>query len=171
MTITRRRFIFVGLVGIAAFGATRYWRRNAPDTRALRTLDTDAQPIVGAIAAVLLAGALPDESAGRKSALEETVAGVDRAIDGLTPSQRREIDQLFSLLAWAPARVALLRSTDDWTDATAERVDAFLAHLRDSRIAMLRAAYDALHQLVFAAWYGAPRAWPAIGYGGPPTIG
>ncbi len=171
VAITRRRFIFVGLVGIAAFAATRYWPRSTSATRELRALDSDAQAIVSAIAATMLAGALPDEWAARKTALEGTVAGVDHAIDGVMPSQRREIDQLFSLLAWRPARIVLLRSTDDWSDATAEHVDAFLARLRDSRITMLRAAYDALHELVFAAWYGAPRAWPAIGYDGPPQIG
>ena len=170
VAITRRRFIFVGLVGIAAFAATRYRPRSTSATGPLRALDSDAQAIVTAIAATMLAGALPNELAERKSALEEAVAGVDQAVDGLLPSQRREIDQLFSLLAWPLARVALLRSTDDWTDATGEHVDAFLARLRDSRITMLRAAYDALHQLVFAAWYGAPRAWPATGYDGPPAL-
>jgi hypothetical protein len=35
---------------------------------------------------------------------------------------------------------------------------------------LLRSAYDALHQLVFAAWYGNPRSWPAIGYAGPPVL-
>jgi len=27
-----------------------------------------------------------------------------------------------------------------------------------------------LHQLVFAAWYADPRAWPATGYAGPPSL-
>ena len=33
-----------------------------------------------------------------------------------------------------------------------------------------RTAYDALHQIIFAAWYGNPRSWPAIGYAGPPEL-
>ena len=40
----------------------------------------------------------------------------------------------------------------------------------DSRFALLRSAYAALHQLVFAAWYANPRAWAATGYGGPPSL-
>jgi len=28
-----------------------------------------------------------------------------------------------------------------------------------------------LHELAFAAWYGNPQAWPAIGYAGPPALG
>jgi hypothetical protein len=35
---------------------------------------------------------------------------------------------------------------------------------------LLRSGYAALHQLVLAAWYGNARAWPAIGYGGPPSL-
>jgi hypothetical protein len=60
--------------------------------------------------------------------------------------------------------------TASWSEASPAAVDAFLSRLKDSRIALLRAAYDALHQLVFAAWYGQPRAWSAIGYDGPPTV-
>ena len=96
---------------------------------------------------------------------------VDRAINGLSPLQIREIDQLLTLLALAPVSWLLTRSTRAWDEATASDVDAFLARLRDSRIALLRAAYDALHQLVFAAWYGNPRAWAAVGYNGPPVLG
>ena len=41
---------------------------------------------------------------------------------------------------------------------------------RDSRFELLRSAYAALHQLVFAAWYANPRAWFATGYAGPPSL-
>ena len=75
---------------------------------------------------------------------------------------------------WAPAanRVEVGVGPDDnitWHDMTRD-VDGFLARLRGSHIALLRAAYDALHQLVFAAWYGDPGAWNAIGYDGPPVL-
>jgi len=96
---------------------------------------------------------------------------IDRAINGLSPLQIHEIGQLFTLLALAPVRWSLTRSTRAWDEATASDVDAFLSWLRDSRIALLRAAYDALHQLVFASWYGNPRRWAAIGYDGPPALG
>jgi hypothetical protein len=50
-------------------------------------------------------------------------------------------------------------------------VSAFLARWRESRFDLLRAGYQALTQLVQAAWYGNPRAWGAIGYPGPPAVG
>ena len=172
MTISRRTFIFAGAFGIAALVAVRYWpRANVPTRVPLQSLDADGEAIMRAIVPAILAGALPQDPAQRHEAVQETVANVDRAINGLSPLQIREIDQLLPLLALAPVSWLLTRSTRAWDEATASDVDAFLARLRDSRIALLRAAYDALHQLVFAAWYGNPRSWAAVGYNGPPVLG
>jgi hypothetical protein len=136
----------------------------------LQSLDADGEAIMRAIVPAMLAGALPLDHSRRRDAVQETVGNIDRAIAGLSPFQIREIGQLFTLLALAPVRWSLTRSTRSWDAATATDVDAFLSRLRTSRIALLRAAYDALHQLVFAAWYGNPRAWAAIGYDGPPVL-
>ena len=57
-----------------------------------------------------------------------------------------------------------------WRDATVADANAFLVRLQKSRWSVKRSAYDALHQLIFAAWYANPRAWPAIGYRGPPAL-
>ncbi len=170
MNLSRRTFIFAGAFGFAALVAVRYWPRGS--TKApLQSLDGDGEAIMRAVVPVMLAGALPRDPAERGEAVRETVVNIDRAINGLSPLQIREIGQLFTLLALAPVRWSLTRSTHTWDDAAASDVDAFLARLRDSRIALLRAAYDALHQLVFAAWYGNPRAWGALGYDGPPVLG
>ncbi|HEY3181104.1 MAG TPA: hypothetical protein VGL25_19740 [Casimicrobiaceae bacterium] len=169
MTISRRTFIFTGAFGIAALVAVRYLPRT-PAQAPLRSLTSDGQAIMSAIVPVMLAGALPDDPSQRHEAIRETVVNIDQAISGLSPLQIREIGQLFTLLALAPVRWSLTFSMRAWDESTANDVDAFLSRLRDSRIALLRAAYDALHQLVFAAWYGNPRAWAAIGYDGPPAI-
>ena len=58
-----------------------------------------------------------------------------------------------------------------WAESDVAEVGAFLDRWRTSGWALKRSAYDALHQLVLAAWYGSARAWPAIGYPGPPKIG
>jgi hypothetical protein len=60
--------------------------------------------------------------------------------------------------------------TSPWAEAGRDDVAAFLDGWRTSGFTLLRSAYDALHQLVFAAWYGNPRSWPAIGYAGPPAL-
>jgi len=170
VTVSRRTFIFTGAFGLAALVAVRYWPRGSTQAPS-QSLDADGEAIMRAIVPVMLAGALPQDSSERHEAIRETVANIDRAINGLSPLQIHEIGQLFTLLALAPVRWSLTRSTRAWDEATASDVDAFLSRLRDSRIALLRAAYDALHQLVFAAWYGNPRGWAAIGYNGPPALG
>jgi hypothetical protein len=168
---SRRRFIFAGALGLAALAVVRYWpRATLSDTPAQRMLDADGAAVIGAIVPVMLAGALPSDTASRERAIHVTVDNVDRAIAGLSPRQIGELRHLFVLLALPPMRWSLTHSMRDWENAAPADVDAFLVRLRDSRIRMLRAAYDALHQLVFGAWYGNPDAWPAIGYPGPPPI-
>ena len=107
---------------------------------------------------------------GRTAARAEVVVNVDQAIAGLPPEARRQIDQLFALLAFAPSRCLIAGVWSPWPEASTESIAAFLARWRDSRFLLLRSAYGALHQLVMAAWYGSPRAWPAIGYPGPPSL-
>jgi hypothetical protein len=169
---SRRTFIFAGVLGAAALVATRWLPRASPTSdRVLRALDADGEAIVTAILPLMLTGALPQAADDRAAAVHETVAAVDAAIAGLPPHAQRELQQLFTLLALAPARWSLARMTASWPEAPPAAVDAFLSRLKDSRIALLRAAYDALHQLMFAAWYGQPRAWSAIGYDGPAAVG
>ena len=172
--LTRRRFITAGIAGGALLGVAWWLRRRGPtagDPRfaTLSALDAEAPVVIAAIASVLLDGALPADAAARAVAIDETVAGVAQAIAGLPPAAQKELGELFTLLGLAPARIALARVTPAWSDASPAEVGAFLERWRTSSLTLLRSAYDALHQLVFAAWYGNPRSWPAIGYGGPPA--
>jgi len=98
------------------------------------------------------------------------MAALGEAIAGLAPRAQKELRDLFTLLTLPPARWSLAHTTAAWQDAAPADVERFLERLQSSRIALLRAAYDALHQLVLAAWYGQARAWPAIGYPGPPSL-
>ena len=174
---SRRTFLVTGLAGGAALTFAWWWReRSVPITiiaaqRPLATLDREAPAIVAAIVPVILAGALPDDPEARRSAIDETVAGVARAVAGLPPATQKELGELFALLGFAPARLLAARVGPHWSSASPDDVAAFLERWRTSGISLLRSAYDALHQLVLAAWYGNPRAWPAIGYAGPPKLG
>jgi len=168
MTISRRTFIFVGAAGAAALVVARFVPRRAPPAEGL---GAHGVAVMTAVTPVMLAGALPADRAERGDALRETLAGIEQAVAGLAPRAQAELADLFSLLALAPARWSLARTRAAWTEAATDDVEAFLARLRDSRIGLLRAAYDALHQLVMAAWYGNPRAWAALGYAGPPLVG
>jgi hypothetical protein len=173
---TRRTFLVAGIAGGATLAAA-WWLRGTRDaqpasaaTAALSTLDPQAPAIVAAIASVLLDGALPGDAAGRGAAVDATVANVARAVAGLPPGAQHELGQLFALLAFAPTRIALAGVSPSWREARGEDVAAMLSRFRDSRFLLLRSAYAALHQLVFAAWYGDPASWAAIGYPGPPEL-
>jgi hypothetical protein len=164
----RRTFLTAGVAGSALLAVAGWWtwsRRPA----AVR-LDPQADVIVRAIVPAMLAGALPDEPRARPAAIEETVANVARAIGGLPPASRGELAQLFALLSIAPARRAFAGLATPWPDATPDEVSSFLDGWRDSGWALKRSAYDALHQLVMAAWYGNERSWASIAYPGPPRI-
>jgi hypothetical protein len=168
MILSRRTFIFVGAAGAAALVAARFLPRSTPAPGAL---DANGTAVLTAIVPAMLAGALPSDPALRDAALRDTLAAIDRAVAGLAPRAQGELEDLFALLVLPPARWALARMTTSWPEASRGDVERFLGRLRDSRIALLHAAYDALHQLVMAAWYGKPRAWAAIGYAGPPDLG
>jgi len=171
--MTRRTLLKAGIAGGAALFLARwlYTLSSAPahpDARSF-ALDARARAIVSAIVPVLLDGTLPaapDAGAARAA----VVANVDLAIGGLLPEARKQIDQLFALLAFPPSRCLVAGVWSPWPEASTASIAAFLARWRDSRFALLRSAYGALHQLVLAAWYGSPRAWAAIGYPGPPSL-
>jgi len=179
--ISRRTLLKAGLAGGAALFLARWLHNPARDDTielpadplAVGALDTSARSVVASIVPVLLAGVLRTQGDDPKlvaQRVDDVVGNVDRAVAGLPPASRKEIDQLFALLAFAPTRCMLAGIWTPWTDASAESIAAFLAAWRDSRFALQRSAYGALHQLVMAAWYGDPGAWPAIGYAGPPSL-
>jgi len=94
----------------------------------------------------------------------------DAAIAGLSPHAQAELGQLIALLALPPVRYGIARVSDAWPVASPAQVRRFLDNCRASRFTLMRAAYDALHALTFAAWYGNASSWPAIGYPGPPQV-
>jgi hypothetical protein len=171
--LSRRTFIKAGILGAAAL-ATAAWLKgpHAPPTGiARRALDADGEALFGAVVPVLLAGALPAEPDARQRALAATITGIDGAIAGLPLAAQAELAQLIALLSLPPVRLSLARVNGAWPVAAPDDVRAFLDRCRHSSWTLPRAAYDAMHQLTFAAWYGNPGAWPAIGYPGPPRIG
>jgi hypothetical protein len=170
--ISRRTFITAGLLGATALVTARWLKGpHAPaSARPLRVLDADGESIFRAVAGALLAGALPAAPDLQRQAVDDTVRGIDLAVAGLPPAAQRELGELLALLALPPVRLAVARVHAPWNEAPVDEVRAFLDRLRTSSLALSRSAYGAFHQLVFAAWYGNPRSWDAIGYAGPPDL-
>ena len=175
MNPARRRLIFAGIAGAMLLGLARVIERpsgpaNVEAPRAAGALSADGVEVMHALLPALLAGALPSDPATRARALDDTLAGIATAIEGLAPIAREELTSLFALLAWAPLRWVLGGSFVSLSAMTQADADVFLDSLRTSRLSRKRAAYDALHQITFAAWYANPLSWPAIGYPGPPEL-
>ena len=172
MSLSRRTFIAAGFVGAAALAAAAWLRGpHVPASGiARRALDADGEAIFAAVAPVILEGALPQDLAARAAALSQTLDGIDTAVAGLSPAAQAELGQLIALLALPPVRFGIARVSDAWPAASPPQVRRFLDNCRSSRFTLMRAAYDALHDLTFAAWYGNPNAWAAIDYPGPPRL-
>ena len=131
-------------------------------------LDGEARAALHAIVPALLDGALPADPTQRARAITATTERVHQTILGLPLATQQEIQDLFGLLALSPARRLLAGVAPAWGEAGEEEVAAFLQDWRTHGLALLRTAYQALHDLVLGAWYSDPAHWAAIGYPGPP---
>jgi hypothetical protein len=170
MGLQRRSFLKLGLLGagaLAAGGAAyRLVRGPAPPGRFV--LDGAARAALAAIVPAMLGEALPPpQAAARAAALDGAIAGVDTAIRGLPLAAQQEVQDLFGLLALAPARRFVAGVKDGWREADPAQVAAFLQSWRTHRLATLQTAYLALHDLILGAWYADAAHWAAIGYPGP----
>ena len=166
---TRRRIVFTGAAGALVL-ASAHWLRSADAIEAAPALPAAGVDIMHALVPAFLDGALPAEANERATAIDETIAAIGVAIAGLPPMTRDELSTLFTLLAFAPVQYVIAGMNGPWRSASLAEAGAFLTRLQKSRWSLKRTAYDALHQLTMAAWYANPRAWPQIGYPGPPDL-
>lgn len=164
-TLTRRSFLKVGIFGALALAAAGgIYRMTRPvETTGGFVLDDGTHAALTAIIPAILAGAVRPSTQDVLAAIGRTHA----AILGLPLATQKEIQDLFALLTLGPTRRFLAGVPDDWAQAKPEDVAAFLQSWRLHRIAMLQAAYHALHDLVIGPWYSDESTWPAIGYPGP----
>ena len=168
METTRRTFLKAGLLSAALLAAGGGWYRvtHPPAPRGF-VLGGEARAALDAIVPALLDGALPEAPDERSRAIAVTTARVHQTILGLPLAAQQEVQDLFGLLALAPARRLLTGIPHGWAAANAADVAAFLQDWRLHRIALLRTAYAALHDLVLGGWYSDTAHWDAIGYPGP----
>jgi len=167
METTRRSFLKAGALGalVLAAGGGIYRAVHTPRLERF-VLDGEARAALEAIVPAMLAGALPAQAGERKAAIGAAVDGVHTAISALPLAVQKEVQDLFGLLALAPARRLLTGVSGGWTNADPQQVTAFLQDWRLHRLALLRSAYAALHDLSLGAWYAQPASWDAIGYPG-----
>ncbi len=167
---SRRKFIFVGLVGaFAGTIATVAVRKSAAPAPKGMSLIKEHDHMLRAIASSLLGSALPADAPARAAELARVLTAIGALTDNLPPSTCKEIGDLFGLLALKPAR-AVLGYSGDWVEADAPQISQFLYGLRESTMALKRQAYFALHDLVLGSFYSEPKTWISTGYPGPPKL-
>jgi hypothetical protein len=167
METSRRTFLKAGAVAALALAAGGgICRAMHPPVLQRFVLDGEARNALHAIIPAILAGMLPD-GPRREAAVAAATEGVQQAILGLPLATQKEVQDLFGLLALAPARRVLTGISGSWAGASVPEVSRFLQEWRLHRVGLLRSAYQALHDLVLGAWYADPSSWAAIGYPGP----
>ena len=168
---SRRTFLKVGIAGGLVLAGVRWLDRpQAMAAPNYRFLDERSASAVAALAPVVLEGALPKDAAAQRRAIEEIVEAFDRAVSGLSASVQKEVDELFSLLRFPPARLMFTGLWSPLEESPPQEIAAFLTRWRQSRFDIQRAGYQAMTQLIQAAWYGNSASWAAIGYPGAPQI-
>ena len=174
LIVSRRAFMKVGIGAALVLAVARSIDREVlAQSGAARPpqylkISLDEAAAVAAIAAVVLAGNLPADTASRQIAINEIVAAFDRTVAGLPPAVQTEVDELLSLLTFGLTRRFIVGIAKPWAQAGEREVKAFLDGWRNSRFVLFQQGYQALVRALLACWYGNPRSWPMIGYGGPP---
>ncbi len=125
-----------------------------------------ARAAFAAVATAVLDGLLPAAPEARAAALQAHLNRLDATFAGLPPALQAEVGELATLLATAPARIALTGLLPAWHDATPAQLQAMLQGLRTSSLSLRQQVYHALRDLTNAAWFADAAAWSAIGYSG-----
>ena len=168
---SRRRFIFVGVAGAIAAGAASVLPRLGKSGVVPKgsTLVQEHSDMLCVVAAAVLGPALPVDAANREAELARVITAAGALIDNFPPSTRREVGDLFGLLALKPARM-ILGFSGNWEMSDAAAVAQSLLALRDSSIGLKQQAYFALHDMVLGSFYSEPKTWISTGYPGPPKL-
>jgi len=171
MAITRRTFIKAGAIGggvLVAAGAWEAWRMRSCKGDG-NGLSPAGRALFAAVIPAFLDGVVPAGS-WTPATMDALLADVNRTVSQLPPAARNELQQLACLLDQGPVRLLLAGTFVPWQRIDAARAARILARWRLGSTAMLVSAYQALHDITFAAWYAAPAHWAATGYPGPPRL-
>lgn len=119
-----------------------------------------------AIAPVVVTDLTTLDAAERERRIVETLHNIDTTCAGIQLGGRAEVRKLLDLLAIGPLRYALT-GVGSWSEASPEKLTAFLDRWRGSRFATLNAGGIILVKLVAASYYVIPATFASAGYPGP----
>lgn len=159
----RRAFLKVGVFGGALIVVAGVGTALIPGDRSVRprtpliTLDDAQFAILCAFAARVLARTTADPVA--------VAHAVDATLAHAPPEVRKDLALALNLLDNALVALVTGRAPVPFTQHDEAGQDAALVAWRDSRLALLRSAFQGLRKLTLAAHWATPAAAAAIGYG------
>lgn len=132
---------------------------------------TDAgRAMFAAVAKAVLGDLLASEPGALAQAIDAHLLRVQDTIAGMPPAVQAEIDELVTIVASAPGRLALVGLGSGWQTASVADVTAALQSMRSSSLALRQQAFHALRDLTNGSYFAAPSTWAAIGYPGAPPF-
>jgi hypothetical protein len=114
----------------------------------------------------LLQGTLPTDPATMPPLLDR----IEGLIANLAPHAQAELSHLLALLASAPGRRSFATLSSDWNEASVEEVQRAMKSMQVSKLALRRQAYQALHDIVGAAYFSDASTWANLAYPGPTEV-
>ena len=162
----RRTLLTVGIIAgtlLALAGGTL--ALLAPGRKNGQLTEAGRQVFAG-VAQAVLGSSLPSEPAARAQVLAGHLSRIEQTIAGMPPAVQAEVDELVTIAASVPGRMALVGLSADWSTATVQQVTEALQAMRDSSLTLRQQAYQGLRELTNAAFFADPAAWAAMGYTG-----
>jgi len=157
----------LGLGSAALLAVGGGWWATTPPGWQRAGFSAPAQQVWLAVGRAVLDGSLPDEAPARDTALQGLLERLNVAVAALPAHAQQELSQLLSLLGSVPGRRWLGGLATDWRDASVPELQVALQDMRSSRVSLRVQAYQALHDLVGAAYFSEPQTWAVLGYPGP----
>jgi hypothetical protein len=133
-------------------------------------LTASAQAIFSSLARAFLDGTLPPNPVAQQAALAGLLQRIDVMVLGFPPHAQAELSQLLGILGTSLGRRTLAALPTDWHDASVAQVQDGLQLMRQSSLAMRVQSYQALHDIVGAAYFSDASTWATLGYPGPLNI-
>ena len=126
-------------------------------------LSPSARRVFQGAARGLLQGSLPPGDGAMPALLDR----IDGLIANLPGHAQAELSQLLALLASAPGRRSFASLAPDWHEANIDEIQQAMKSMQLSRLAVRRQAYQALHDIVGAAYFSDTSTWAMLSYPGP----
>lgn len=166
----RRTLLTLGVAGATVLAVAGGTLALIQPARRNGQLTEPAQDMLRAVARGVLSSLLPQEPGAQATALAGHLERMQATVAGLPTHLQAEIDELFTIVASAPGRRALVGLSAAWPVATEAEVAAALQDMRMSSLAVRQQAFHALRDLTNASYFADRSTWAALGYPGPRDV-